>query len=207
MVSFSCPACGRAFNVPGKYAGRSTRCACGASFVVPAAGATVAAAAPSAGVSGLRARRLVADEREMREAFDDANPIVRIESTHGAPAEKYVVALDVRSIVRGKPEQTGESHRVEVELTHDYPRVGPRCRMLTPIFHPNIDAAAICVGDHWTAGERLTDLIARIAEMLAYQAYNVRSPLNAEAAMWADQNASRLPIDARDLRAEMIRRA
>lgn len=208
MVSFACPSCQRQFNVPDKYAGRTTRCACGASIVVPASSAAAMTAPPPAPkpTGGLRGRRLIADEREMRDAFGDGNPIVRIESTHGTPAERYVLAMSVRSLVRGKPERMGETHRVEIELTNDYPRVGPRCRMLTPIFHPNIDAASICIGDHWTAGERLTDLVARIAEMLAYQAYNVRSPLNAEAAMWADLNAGRLPVDPRDLRAAMTRR-
>jgi ubiquitin-protein ligase len=69
--------------------------------------------------------------------------------------------------------------------------------MLTPIFHPNIDAQTICVGDHWTAGERLVDLAIRIGEMIAYQAYNIKSPLNGEAAMWADLNNDKIPTDAR----------
>ena len=60
-------------------------------------------------------------------------------------------------------------------------------------------AGPTCVGDHWTAGEKLLDLIVRIGEMLAYQAHNIKSPLDGEAAMWADQNRQRLPIDSRDL--------
>jgi ubiquitin-protein ligase len=88
---------------------------------------------------------------------------------------------------------------VEIKWTGDYPRTKPMCRMLTPIFHPNIDTATICVGDHWTAGERLADLVIRIGEMLAYQAYNIQSPLDAEAAMWADLNKAALPLDTRNL--------
>lgn len=72
--------------------------------------------------------------------------------------------------------------------------------MLTPIFHPNIEPAVICVADHRTASERLADLVVRIGEMLAFQAYNLKSPLDGEAAMWTDLNQNRLPIDARDLR-------
>lgn len=72
--------------------------------------------------------------------------------------------------------------------------------MTTPIFHPNIEPAAICIGDHWTAGERLVDLICRIAEMIGYQAHNVKSPLDGEAAMWTEKNPKKLPIDDRDLR-------
>ena len=71
--------------------------------------------------------------------------------------------------------------------------------MLTPVFHPNIDETTICVGDHWTAGARLVDLVIQIGEMLAYQAYNIKSPLNGEAAMWADLNPDKLPIDSQNL--------
>jgi hypothetical protein len=35
--------------------------------------------------------------------------------------------------------------------------------------------------------------------MIAYQAYNIKSPLDGEAAMWADLNRELLPIDKRDL--------
>ena len=71
--------------------------------------------------------------------------------------------------------------------------------MTTPVFHPNIDPQKICIGDHWSAGQTLPQLIVRIAEMLCYQSYNVKSPLNAQAAAWAESNVSRLPLDSKDL--------
>ena len=46
---------------------------------------------------------------------------------------------------KGKPAPRAQ-HEVEIHLTHDYPRLSPMCRMLTPIFHPNIDGSTICVG-------------------------------------------------------------
>jgi hypothetical protein len=67
--------------------------------------------------------------------------------------------------------------------------------MLSPIFHPNIAPHAICVGDHWSAGEPLWSIVARIGEMIAYQSYNTKSPLNGEAARWVDENGHRLPLD------------
>jgi ubiquitin-protein ligase len=73
--------------------------------------------------------------------------------------------------------------------------------MLTPVFHPNIDPQKICIGDHWSAGESLPQLIVRIGEMLCYQSYNVKSPLNAEAAAWAELNAETLPLQRVDLTA------
>ena len=86
----------------------------------------------------------------------------------------------------------------EITLTGGYPRLAPQCRMLTAIFHPNIAPHAICIGDHWAAGESLPHLIVRIAEMLAFQSYNVKSPLNGEAAKWVEQNMGKLPLDTAD---------
>jgi DNA-directed RNA polymerase subunit RPC12/RpoP len=67
--------------------------------------------------------------------------------------------------------------------------------MLTPVFHPNIAPHAICVGDHWSAGEPIASIVARIGEILAFQSYNVKSPLNGEAARWVEQNIDQLPLD------------
>ena len=67
--------------------------------------------------------------------------------------------------------------------------------MLTPVFHPNIAPHAICIGDHWNAGEPLWSMVARIGEMIAYQSYNTKSPLNGEAARWVESNQDKLPLD------------
>ena len=92
-----------------------------------------------------------------------------------------------------------EKHQAELFLTLDYPRRPPLCRMLTPVFHPNIDPQKICIGDHWSAGQTLPQLAVRIAEMISFQSYNVKSPLNARAAAWAEQNAHVLPLEKKDL--------
>ncbi|MDB5295567.1 MAG: hypothetical protein JWO31_1550 [Phycisphaerales bacterium] len=169
----------------------------------------------------MRLRRLTADAEQMRAAFGDtagaatnssssaaaagsaSGHAIRIVAADGDPPELYRLEYQVNSLERGKrPDQPvpRTSHLVEIQLTSGYPRQSPLCRMLTPVFHPNIDPATICVGDHWAAGERLVDLAVRIGEMLAYQAYNIKSPLDAEAAMWADLNQDKLPTDSRDLR-------
>jgi predicted Zn finger-like uncharacterized protein len=79
--------------------------------------------------------------------------------------------------------------------------------MLSPVFHPNIAPHAICVGDHWGAGESLESLIIRIGEMLAYQSYNAKSPLNGEAARWVEENKHRMPLDPVSLLPEEDRSA
>ena len=222
MISFNCQQCGRAFNVPDEFAGRRAKCkSCGTPVVVPRASHAMAGVA-AAGVGGLvatgdaasssprlpmRTRRLMADAKQMTEAFATSETI-RVRPVAGDPPETYHVEYRVKGLAPGAGEGADpvprDVHEVEIQLTADYPRLSPKCKMLTPAFHPNIDPATICVGDHWTAGERLADLVVRIGEMLAYQAYNIKSPLDGEAAMWADLNTEKLPTDSRNLRpAEM----
>jgi hypothetical protein len=71
--------------------------------------------------------------------------------------------------------------------------------MLTPVFHPNIDTFTVCTSDFHAAQETLVDLIVRVGHMIAFQKHNVKSPLNAEAAVWCEQNLARLPVDAVDI--------
>jgi predicted Zn finger-like uncharacterized protein len=146
-----------------------------------------------------RQRRLTSDCRLMQERFSTF-PLIHLERASGNPPETYVVSYHIKGIERVIGEQIiyRDYHEVEIKLPGTYPRTPPTCRMLTPVFHPNIEPAIICIGDHWTAAERLCDLVVRIGEMIAYQAYNIKSPLDGEAAMWADLHQSMLPIDGRD---------
>lgn len=147
-----------------------------------------------------RQRRLIADSQMMHERFS-AFPYIKLIEADGNPPERYVVEYFLRGIDHIENGQIvyRNNHKVEIKLPGTYPRTQPVCRMLTPIFHPNIEPAVICIGDHWTAGERLCDLVVRIGEMITYQSYNVKSPLDGEAAMWADLNNSLLPVDNTDL--------
>jgi len=150
----------------------------------------------------VRLRRLQADYFQAYHLFQN-HPAIQLVSVEGNPPEKYILEYHVRSLV---PNETngftyGEVHRAEVFLMLDYPRRAPFCRMLTPVFHPNIDPQKICIGDHWSAGQSLCHLIVRIGEMLCYQSYNIKSPLNAEAAAWAAQNLDSLPLSKVDLSA------
>lgn len=126
-------------------------------------------------------------------------PLIEISGTAGMPPEIYRFTYRVKGLY---VDPTGailerETHLLEVNLSLGYPRRAPQCRMLTPVFHPNFDDSAVCIGDFWAASEGLDDLIVRIGRMIAYQEYNTRSPLNGLAAKWAAQNAHLLPIDAR----------
>jgi ubiquitin-protein ligase len=146
-----------------------------------------------------RLRRLAADHRQMTAAFTN-HPYIQLVAAEGNPPEKYTVELRVLGLVPVGDDsfQKAPKHRAEIFLPMDYPRRQPLCRMTTPVFHPNIDPQKICIGDHWSAGQSLIQLVVRIAEMISYQSYNVKSPLNARAAAWAEQNMDQLPLEEKD---------
>jgi ubiquitin-protein ligase len=146
-------------------------------------------------MSTVRLRRLQSDYQSLL-ALVKRQPRVALIQAVGDPPERYQLEFRVRGLrKKGEELLTVLDHLVEITLPLSYPRTPPLCRMLTPVFHPNIAPHAICIGDHWSAGESLPALVARIAELLAYQSYNTKSPLNGEAARWALENVSRLPLD------------
>jgi ubiquitin-protein ligase len=205
MIDFACPQCHAAFSVPDNLGGRRARCKkCQTPLTIPLAEAREVLIEPENPAPRLppRLRRLKADAEQMRHAFGGFE-LIKIRAATGEPPDTYEVEFYVKGLERitGRREPIERSyHLAEIKLVSDYPRLGPQCKMLTPCFHPNIEPATICVGDHWTAGERLVDLVVRIGEMITYQAYNIKSPLDGEAAMWADLHARELPVDDRNLR-------
>ena len=147
---------------------------------------------------GLRDRRLAADSAAIRRIDERGGPI-RVVDVDGDPPERFRLEYRVRGLaIKGGVVSEQDRHLVEVYLTLAYPRQAPQCRMLSPVFHPNIAPHAICIGDHWSAAESLDRLVVRIAEMLCFQSYNVKSPLNAEAARWTEENLRRLPLSSED---------
>lgn len=146
-------------------------------------------------MSTVRLRRLTADNAKLQN-YVRRHPRVRLIQAEGDPPERYQLEYRIKSLrMVGADLQEVQTHLVEVALPRNYPRTPPQCRMLSPVFHPNIAPHAICVGDHWGAGESLESIVIRIGEMLAYQSYNVKSPLNGEAARWVEQNKHRIPLD------------
>ena len=146
-------------------------------------------------MSTVRLRRLQADYEKLR-AFLARQPRIRLIQAQGTPPEHYQLEYQIRGLREVDDQlQAVTSHTVEIALPLSYPRLPPQCRMLTPVFHPNIAPHAICIGDHWNAGEPLWSMVARIGEMIAYQSYNTKSPLNGEAARWVEKNQDKLPLD------------
>ena len=147
-----------------------------------------------------RLRRLYADHQTVQDEFT-GHPYIDVVALFGNPPEAYQVTYHVPGLrldrTLNRPVEIRE-HQARIYLHQDYPREKPKCVMDTENFHPNI-GAYICIDDYWAAGESISDVIIQIGEMVQYQNYNVKSPLNAVAARWAEQNKRFLPIGHIDL--------
>ncbi|MFO7947075.1 MAG: ubiquitin-conjugating enzyme E2 [Armatimonadota bacterium] len=147
-----------------------------------------------------RLRRLYADHQMVMDEFA-GHPKIDVTPVQGDPPEVYQVIFHIKGLEldenTGRPKERNY-HEATIYLHRDYPREKPKCDLKTPIFHPNF-GSYICIGDHWAAGETLVDVIMQIGEMIAYQSFNPKSPLNATAARWAKENEQLFPIDDSDL--------
>jgi hypothetical protein len=94
---------------------------------------------------------------------------------------------------------------VHIHLGAAYPRMMPELAWKTPIFHPNISGSGVvCLGGygtHWVPSLNLDELCGMLWDMIRYENFDVDSPYNREAALWArTQRGLRLPVDNRPLR-------
>jgi ubiquitin-protein ligase len=145
-----------------------------------------------------RVRRLMADADAIRTEFA-GHPHVSVTPIGPDPAESYRVELHVRGVTldgTGQPAVVND-HIVLIQLPATYPREKPFAVSESLVFHPNFAGEAggeICIGDFWTPTRTLTDIVVAIGEMLQYQRYNTKSPLNAVAARWAAENQRIFPL-------------
>jgi ubiquitin-protein ligase len=144
-------------------------------------------------VTAPRVRRLMADAELLATEFA-GHPHITVEPVGFAPAEEYIVTYRLQGVhlPHGSSQpQPANAFRARIKLTAAYPREKPYCTMESPIFHPNFGPRPgdeICIGDYWTTSQTLVDIVAKIGEMVQYQTYNVKSPLNAVAARWVAEN-------------------
>jgi ubiquitin-protein ligase len=149
-------------------------------------------------------RRLKNDLIAM-EALAGDSTVFRFTSS-GKPATRYLIEFHGRSLAREKGKVAfRDFHQVEIKLGAAYPRTMPEMRWLTPIYHPNIsEIGLICLGGygtHWVPSLHLDDLCTMLWDMARYHNYDIRSPYNREAALWAsNQTTFPFPTDMRPMR-------
>lgn len=147
-----------------------------------------------------RVRRLQSDFERISVRFASW-PLVEIELADGTPPDMYRIWYHIKGLHAAPDGRIleREKHVMEIRLGLEYPRRAPQLRLLTPLFHPNFNNTDVCAQDIYAAAEGLDDLIIRIGRMIAYQEYNIKSPLNGIAAKWAAENSHRLPVDKREI--------
>jgi hypothetical protein len=150
--------------------------------------------------SDLRALELLQSESSIlrfdaHAAFDSA-PEAYVIRFRGTGAWRPVVTSDV--LLR-------DQHEVTIRLGANYPRMMPELSWKSPIFHPNISSSGfVCLGGYgtfWAPSLHLDELCIMLWDMIRYENYDVNSPYNREAALWAKtQQMYRFPLDRRSLR-------
>lgn len=143
----------------------------------------------------IRLRRLRREYEKILEELS-GNEYVTVEPLQGDPPWRYRVTYNLNGLVwdelSQQPRLAGR-HVVEIVLPTGYPKQPPRCTMVTPAWHPNI-GDYVCIGDFWSPGVTLVDIIVHIADMIQYRSYNLNSPVNKDAATWARRNTKSFPI-------------
>ena len=148
----------------------------------------------------IRTRRLQRDYEKVLSELAGSE-FVCVRPVSGDPPSHYLVTYRLQGLAWD--EATGDvtpidEHQVDIHLPLGYPKQAPRCVMRTPIWHPNI-GDYVCIGDYWSAGVTLVDIIAHIGDMIQYRSYNLRSPVNKGAAVWAQNKTSSFPVGTRSV--------
>lgn len=160
-----------------------------------------------------RIRRLRSDRRALEQLRAESS-LLDFDAV-GEPAEKYLVRFAGRGLWRPDGSHLvaiRASHEVRIKLGASYPRMMPELTWMSPIFHPNISASGVvCLGGygtHWVPSLSLDELCEMLWDMIRYQNYDVDSPYNREAALWAkNQTRFQLPVDERPLRDRLLHEA
>lgn len=150
--------------------------------------------------------RFLARQKEEGLALAAASDLLELRVLD-APPSIYLAQFHCKSFVRvetGQIRESEQNYEFAVRLESNYLRRAEAFEVLrvrTPgIWHPNIrpDAPFICI--RLVPGTPLVDILYELYEILTYQTYNCRDPLNREAAAWARANQDRFPIDTRPLK-------
>jgi len=144
---------------------------------------------------GLETQQLADIFQEVREAFAQ-HPSIVVTPIKGDPPDQYEVRYTLPGVYKdetGKIQQTS-NHIVTITIPFGFPHFPPSCKPKTPLFHPDFDPAAICLGDFWEHDRSLSDLIYFIGKMIAGEIYSKENTFNEEAALWYRENTDKLPF-------------
>ena len=140
----------------------------------------------------------IADDYEQLKDLLELYPNISIIHTEGQPPDNYEIEYTLRGYIKAEDNtiSIGQKHRVRLSLPFGYPHFAPIAKPLTPIFHPDIDPAAIRLADRWQQNPSLPDLVLHIGEMICGNSYTLEDPFNQEAADWYARQQKQLPLDS-----------
>jgi ubiquitin-protein ligase len=167
--------------------------ALGPQFSFPATGAQTMATAT---------KQLESIYQEITRQFA-GNRLITVAPLDGDPPEKYEITYHLLGIYKDDSGeiQNRDDHIVTISIPFGFPHFPPSCKPKTPIFHPDFDPAAICIGDFWEKDRTIGDLILHIGQMITGHIFSTSNAFNEEAAKWYKDNPGRLPFDHQKLSA------
>jgi ubiquitin-protein ligase len=136
---------------------------------------------------------LVSDQNDMNSLCEWDSTISFTANKEHAP-DSYEVTLHLTGFIRLPPgeqqPETGDSHRIQIVLGADYPRLAPQVTWLTPLFHPNVQqpGGGVCLGvlqDRYLPGMGIARLVRMLAEMAQWRNFDAFNSLNQDAKDWA----------------------
>jgi hypothetical protein len=134
--------------------------------------------------------------QEIKTSFDQHQQI-QVTPIAGDPPEQYRVTYHLRGFCKkdGGEVQICPDHIITITLPFGFPHFPPNCTPESPVFHPDFDQAAICIGEFWESSPSLAELIIHIGRMLCGETYSSNNAFNEEAATWYKENQDKLPLD------------
>lgn len=141
--------------------------------------------------------QLEAIQQEIEQSFS-ADSAISVVPLDGNPPDKYEVTYQVNGLQKsdsGAVENKNQ-HTISISIPFGFPHFPPSCKPKSPIFHPDFDPAAICIGDFWEKNRSISDLISHIGEMIEGRFYSTSNAFNEEAAQWYADNQSKLSSDS-----------
>jgi ubiquitin-protein ligase len=124
------------------------------------------------------------------------HPFINIHPSKGDPPEQYDIVYRLNAYHKDKQNNIykGAEQRILVTIPIGFPHFPPSCKPKSPIFHPDFDPAAICIGDFWHPQRSLAELIIYLGRLLNGESYSKENTFNEEAALWYLAHANNFPL-------------
>ncbi len=152
---------------------------------------------------GVATKQLETIFKEINDRFR-THRYISIKPGDGDPPERYEVTYTIAGLHQNKNKEIHEAkhHSIAITIPFGFPHFPPNCKPISPVFHPDFDQAAICIGDFWNKESTLTDLIFHIGQMISGEVFSTENAFNEEAVIWYRQHKDRLPFEVLDISKE-----